>query len=222
MIKAVMFDLDNTLIDFMRIKSASVEAAVNAMVGAGLPLNKEEATKKLYEVYWKTGIEYQRIFQKFLREVTGKIDYRILAMGIVAYRNQQNQIIGPYPQVLPTLLKLKERGLKLAIVTDAPRLKAWIRMTEIKLQDFFDVVVTFEDTGKHKPDPAPFRLALKRLGLKPTECLMVGDWPEKDIKGAKSLGIKTAFAKYGALKPATVTADYNLKSIEDVLKITEE
>jgi HAD superfamily hydrolase (TIGR02253 family) len=222
MIKAVLFDLDNTLIDFMRMKRASIDAALNAMLGAGLNMDKEKASKKLYELYSKHGIEHQKIFQKFLGKVMKKVDYKILAAGIVAYRKVQLGVLEPYAMVIPTLIKLREKGLKLAIVSDAPRLRAWIRLVEMRLHDFFDVVVTFEDTRKRKPHKAPFEEALKRLKLKPEECLMVGDWPERDIKGAKELGMKTAFAKYGATKDVASKADYELKSVEDVLKVVEK
>jgi putative hydrolase of the HAD superfamily len=125
----------------------------------------------------------------------------------------------PYPGVIPTLLKLKQQGLKLAIVSDAPILQAWTRLTEMKIQDFFDAVVTFDDTGERKPSALPFKKALEQLGMEPEEVLHVGDWPERDIAGAKALGMKTALAKYGTIKPATVKADYELDKIEDLLKI---
>ena len=221
MIKAVFFDLDNTLIDFMRMKTTSVDAALNAMLGAGLKMDKKAASRKLYEIYWKHGIEHGKIFQKFLRKVSGQVDYRILAAGIVAYRKAQAGVLEPYAMVIPTLIRLREHGLKLAIVSDAPRLNAWIRLVEMKIQDFFDVVVTFEDTGKRKPDRAPFEVALKKLKVRPEQCLMVGDWPERDIKGAKSMGFKTAFAKYGSKKEADSKADYELKSVENVLDIVK-
>ncbi len=222
MIKAVLFDLDNTLIDFMRMKRASVDAAINAMLSSGLRMDKETASRKLYEIYSRHGIEHQKVFQKLLRKVMKKVDYKILASGIVAYRKAQIGVLEPYSLVVPTLIKLRERGLKLAIVSDAPRLRAWIRLVELKLSDFFDVVVTFDDTKKYKPHRAPFEAALKQLSLKPGECLMVGDWPERDIKGAKSLGMKTAFAKYGATKESAIKADYELNSIGDVVKVIEK
>lgn len=219
MIKAVLFDLDNTLIDFMRMKRASVDAAINAMLGSGLKMGKDAASKALYSIYKQHGIEHQLIFQKFLKKVTGKIDYKILADGIVAYRKAQIGVLEPYAQVIPTLIALRERGLKLAIVTDAPKLKAWIRLSEMKLVDFFDVVVAHEDTNAYKPSKEPFLAALKQLKLSPGECLMVGDWPERDIKGAKALGMKTAFAKYGAIRKSKIRADYTLRGIEDILRI---
>ncbi len=53
MIKAVIFDIDNTLMDFMRMKRASVDAAVDAMLDAGLPMKKEKMYESIFETYWK-------------------------------------------------------------------------------------------------------------------------------------------------------------------------
>ena len=112
--------------------------------------------------------------------------------------------------------------MKLGIVTDAPRLKAWLRLAAMKLADFFDIVVTFEDTRRLKPHSSPFKAALKQLHLNPEECLMVGDWPERDIKGAKAIGVRTCFARYGNLKAKKVNADYEIKSIKELLDIVKK
>ena len=222
MIKAVLFDLDNTLIDFLRMKRLSCEAAIDSMIGAGLNVSHEKAIKVLFELYDKHGMEDKAIFQKFLKKLTGKVNYKILANGIVAYRRVREGFLEPYPNVDYVLLKLKGMGLKLAIVTDAPRLKAWIRLAAMKLSNYFDVVVTFEDTKQHKPSKMPFNAALKQLSLKPEECLMVGDWPERDIKGAKAIGMKTCFARYGNLKAKKVNADYEIKNIKELLDIAKK
>jgi HAD superfamily hydrolase (TIGR02253 family) len=222
MIKAVIFDLDNTLIDFMKMKKAAVNAAVDAMISAGIKMPKEQATKTLYELYDQYGIEHQQIFQKFLQKANKGVDYKILAAGIVAYRKVQPSFLEPYSNVVPTLLRLRERGLKLAIVSDAPRLKAWLRLVEMKLQDFFDVVICHEDTNQYKPGKKPFLRAVKELKMLPGECIMVGDWPERDIKGAKAIGMMTAFAKYGAVREVKSSgADFEIGSISELLKVVE-
>ena len=69
MIKAVIFDLDNTLIDFMRMKRISCDAAISAMIGAGLDVNKEKAMKILFDLYDKHGLEEKNIFQIFLKRL---------------------------------------------------------------------------------------------------------------------------------------------------------
>ncbi len=221
MIKAVLFDLDNTLIDFMRMKTNSCEAAISAMIDAGLDIKKEKALKRLFNLYDKYGLEDNKIFQKFLKEEKGIIDYRILANAIVAYRNVRSSYLMPYPHTDFVLLKLKSKGIKLAIVSDAPRLKAWLRLMAMKIGNFFDIVVTFEDTKQLKPSNLPFEAALRRLKLKPQECLMVGDMPNRDIEGAKNLGMKTCFARYGNKKAGKSNADYEIKDIKELLKIVK-
>jgi len=223
MLKAVIFDLDNTLIDFMKMKRLSCEAAISAMIDAGLQMEKEKAMQLLFKLYDKEGLEDPKIFQKFLVKHQKKIDMKILASGIVAYRKVRAGFLEPYPHVVRTLMKLKEKGIKLAIVTDAPAMKAWIRLTSMKVADYFDVVIAFEDTLQLKPHSFPFQAALRKLNLKPSECLMVGDRPDRDVKGAKQLGMVTCFAKYGNEKVKTYSgADYEIKDIEELLPIVEK
>lgn len=220
MIEAILFDLDNTLMDFMLMKRKSCESAIDAMVNAGLKMGREKGMRILFDLYGEKGIEYNRIFQEFLRKTIGKIDYRILAKGIVAYRRAQIAYVKPYPGTVKTLIKMKEKGMKLGIVSDAPSVNAWIRLVEMNIGDFFDVVITLHETGKKKPSKVPFLKAIKEIGVKPENVLFVGDWPERDIMGAKALGMKTAFAKYGSSKKVRKHgADYELDKIEDLLKI---
>ena len=220
MIKAILFDLDNTLVDFLRLKSVCSEQAVDAMIDAGLKISRKKALDMIYEIYDQTTMEDDKVFQKLLRKLSGKIDYRILTHGIIAYRKAKMGFISPYPGTKQTLIRLKEKGFKLAIVTDAPRMKAWNRLCSMSLDDFFDIVVCFEDTGKLKPNKEPFLLALKRLKLKPNQAIYVGDNPNRDIKGAKKAGIKTIYASYGnkrtikAIKP-----DYVINNIRDIVDI---
>ena len=215
-IKAVIFDLDNTLIDFLRMKEIAVSSAIDAMIKAGLHIPKQKALDILYELYREKGIEDHYIFQKFLRKVTGKVNYRKLAYAIVAYRNARTHLLHPYSKTKETLMKLKDKDLMLGIISDAPKIKVWIRLAAMRLDDFFDIVVASSD----KPARMPFEKALKKLGVEPSECLMVGDRPEKDIKGAKKLGMKTCFASYGYVgKKVKVKADYSINKIEDLVKI---
>jgi putative hydrolase of the HAD superfamily len=197
MIKAVIFDLDNTLVNFMRVKREAVSAAADAMIDAGLDVPKEELVKRIFNMYDREGIEDQRVFDKMLEKEYGAIDYRILAAGIMGYRKAKEGQMVLYPHVRQTISSLMKMGLKLAIVSDAPRMSVWMRLVSLGLDSFFDTVVTTDDTGKKKPDPAPFRMALDRMKIRPDEAIMIGDWAEKDMVGAKALGMKTVFARYG-------------------------
>lgn len=221
MIKAVLFDLDNTLIDFMKMKKMCVENAADAMIDAGLEMGREEATEKLFKEYWEIGIEHDQIFQRFLEKVDGEINYKILGSAIAAYRKTVISYLEPYPHVTSTLTELKIKGIKIGIVTDAPRIKAWIRLCALKLHHLPDTVITVDDTGERKPSTKPFKKALQELQTKPQECLMVGDWIDRDIEGAKKLGIKTCFAKYGHIQGKTEGADHTINDIKELLEIID-
>ncbi|MFH1849806.1 MAG: TIGR02253 family HAD-type hydrolase [archaeon] len=220
MIDAVFFDLDNTLIDFMKVKRASCEEAISAMIDAGLDIRKDAAMKILFELYDHYGLEYNKIFQRFLRQTIGRIDWKILAAGIVAYRRIRMGFLEPYPGVRRTLMTTKLGGIKLGIISDAPKIKAWVRLASLRFGDFFDVVVTYDDTRKLKPHSLPFERGLKRLSVAPENALMVGDRPERDITGARRVGMKTCFARYGAEREyRNVRADYVIDDIKDLLGI---
>jgi len=220
-LKAVLFDLDNTLVDFMEMKKRCSQAAVRAMVEAGLGISEKKATGLLFKMYSEHGIEDQNIFEKFLRKVRGEVDYRVLASGIAAYRRVKAGSLVPYPRVRETLIRLKGMGLVLGIVSDAPKMQAWLRLAEMNLAEFFDVVVALEDTGKLKPSKMPFKQALQKLGLEAEEVLFVGDNPERDIKGAKAMGMKTALAKYGQVESGREKPDFVLKEVKDLVKIVK-
>ena len=85
MIKAVLFDLDQTLIDFLGMKKEASRKAANAMIKAGLRLDKRKAGRQLFEFYLKHGIDSDTAFERFIKKMHGKMDYKILAAGINAY-----------------------------------------------------------------------------------------------------------------------------------------
>jgi len=222
MIRAVIFDLDNTLIDFMRMKDEAVKAAADAMVDVGLVLTVEEVIEGIEEVYSRKGIEYQQVFDDFLIERLGEIDWKILAAGVLAYRRRREAHLVLYPHTRTTLVQLVKMGIQLAVVTDAPRREAWMRLVALGIHNLFDVVVTFEDTGKQKPDPAPFQRALEILGIETGEALMVGDWAERDMTGAARLGIGTVFARYGdVFNTEDPGADHEIDDIAELVEIVD-
>ena len=223
MIKAVIFDLDNTLLDFKKMKEYGVKAAISAMIEAGLDCDEVEAHKFIFEIYHRKGWEYQLIFDDFIKYKTGKIDNKLLAAAIVAYRRAKESSLLVYPNVRKTLIHLIKYGIKIAVVSDAPSREAWMRIYYLNLHHVFDIVLTFDDTKVHKPSPEPFKLALKQLDINPEEALMIGDWPERDVVGAKKVGIKTIFARYGDTSFIRNSgADWEVDDIYEVVRIVDE
>ena len=133
MIKAVVFDLDNTLLDFMAMKSYAVKAGINGMIEAGLKIESDKAINIIMAIYEKKGYEYQAVFDDLLLQELGKMNYKYLAAGIVAYRKAREASLILYPNVNSTLIKLTKMGLKLGVVSDAPSREAWMRICYLNL-----------------------------------------------------------------------------------------
>ena len=224
MLKAILFDLDNTLLDFSRFKRESALAAAKAIKEAGVKESEKHLYNKIFEIYDSRGIEYQNTFGELLSEYNlgASLHEHAKQAAIIAYTKKKYELLKLRPKVITTLASLRKK-YKLAVVTDAPREKAWQRLVLSGLDHLFDLVVTYEDTGEHKPSKKPFIKALHVLGVNGAEALYVGDNPERDIIGAKGAGIATCFAKYGCIDytPEREVADYSLAKFEDILKVIE-
>ena len=141
----------------------------------------------------------------------------------MAYTKKKYECLRSRPKVNQTLISLKSK-YRLAIITDAPRDKAWQRLVLSDLDTYFYPVVTFSDTGEHKPSVAPFKRALMLLKILPNEALYVGDNPERDIIGAKKTGITTCLAKYGCIgySEELNVADYTISKFEEIKGVIGE
>ena len=222
-IKGVIFDLDNTLLDFMKMKEVAVKSAIRGMIEAGLEADERESFKDIISIYEEFGWENQKVFDVFLNKSIGYVDNKFLAAGIVAYRRSREANLLAYPNVNRTLVNLTKLGIKLAVVSDAPSREAWMRIYYLNLYHFFDAVITFDDSGERKPSSKPFEMALKILNLEPQDSLMIGDWPERDVVGAKQIGMRTAFAVYGdTFGTKDSGADWDIKDISEIISIIKK
>ncbi len=222
MIRAIVFDLDNTLTDFMKMKEAAINAAIDGMIDAGFRLHREQLRARVDAIYGERGLEFQRVFDELLEREFGEVDPKILAAGIVAYRRARESELVLYPHAQLALLELVKRGIRMGVVSDAPRLQVWMRLCGLGLQHVFDAVVTFDDTNERKPNPAPFREVLRRLDVDPREAMMIGDWAERDVVGAKVLGMTTVFARYGDTFDTKVSgADHDIDDLLELVSIVD-
>ncbi|MDP2208201.1 MAG: TIGR02253 family HAD-type hydrolase [Bacteroidota bacterium] len=223
MIRAVVFDLDNTLVDFMAMKRQAINAAVDAMIDAGIGLQKSEIHQRIDAIYQERGIEFQKVFDELLYDIFQKVDYKILSAGIIAYRRAREAALVPYPHVYMTLIELAKMGMKLAVISDAPSREAWLRLCYLNLHHIFDCIVTFDDTGERKPSPVPFQKVLEMLNVKGGDAIMIGDWAERDMVGAAKVGMKTVFARYGnTFGTIESGADYDVNDIQELIEIVKK
>jgi FMN phosphatase YigB (HAD superfamily) len=222
-IRAILFDLDNTLIDFLRMKEESCRAAAHAMVLSGLQMDEAKAYERLIKTYFSVGIESDNAFSEFLKSA-GQFDHKILAAAINAYLDAKSKCLKPYPNVKAVLRKLQKNGIFLSIVTDAPKTKAYQRLLAMGIEPYFQFVVGYEDTNSAKHTGLPLLLALDLLkkeipDIKAEEVLMVGDSMARDIIPAERIGFQTALSRYGETGAELANSDFELANFKDILAV---
>ncbi|MDR3102516.1 MAG: HAD family hydrolase [Methanocalculaceae archaeon] len=186
----VLFDMDNTLFDFIAaMKRGAAAAAEAAGVGTGDHLLS-------YYLRWKYHIEDHANLQDFMIDHHRFTVDNYLA-AIRAFEEAKFACLAPYPGIPSLLASLQEKGYRLGIVTDAYEYAAAERLKHTGLETYFDVVVTYDSTGYKKPHHAPFEYAMNLLGTRPHETVYIGDSIRRDIEPAKALGLAAVYAAYG-------------------------
>jgi putative hydrolase of the HAD superfamily len=230
-IKALLFDVDETLID----ASSGLEAAHRAVAGKlldfltdrGVHVGGDTIRSRLKELDDRMNLETRYDRDEWWPELLSELGFRERVPGWMVeeltklYWNTYSDASTPYPDTEPTLNYLRGKGYKLGLVTDTDG-KPGIKEERLKRLDFlkiFDaVVISGEDTRETKPNPEPFLLAALRLGLRAKECAVVGDKPFTDIKGGRAAGMLTVWVKrreWGVEEPA----DFTVKSLSELREI---
>ncbi|MDI3497038.1 HAD-IIIA family hydrolase [Archaeoglobus sp.] len=213
-IKAVIFDLDNTLLDFVEAKIKACKAVIER-IGKG---NSEELLN--YFLRGKHGFESHENIADYLINLDVYSD-ELYRECCEIYEKAKLENVRVYDGIKDVLETLK-RKYRLAVVTDAENGHALSRLEKAGLKSFFDVIVSADMTGKRKPEPDSILLALERLGVEPEEAAIVGDSLRRDIEAGKRLGMLTIYAAYGDrnfFESRKGDADFVAEKPEDILRI---
>ncbi|KUG19883.1 hydrolase, had superfamily [hydrocarbon metagenome] len=189
-IKAILFDMDNTLFDFVTAKREACRLVIDHL--------RAGDAGELFEYFLRGvhGFEHHDNIRDYMKK-TGSFSPRAFLECCSVYEDEKLRRIEVYPGVAETLSCLKDAGIGLAVTTDAELRQADKRLNKTGLITFFDCVVTPDVSGRRKPEPDSLLYALNRLQVSPKEAMMVGDSPVRDIAPGKRLGMATAFAAYG-------------------------
>lgn len=217
-ISTIFFDMDNTLFDLVGAKLAACDSVVQE-IGEGAP---EDLFRYFLEGQW--GFEDFRNIGDFLRDRNSYSDTTYETCCRI-YDTVKLDGIVPYPGVPETLAELRRRGFHLGIISDAFSRDARRRLDKTRLMQDFDLIVTCDLTGRKKPSPEPFRYALHHLDAEPSEVILVGDSPHRDMEPAQKLGMKTVYARYGdrfSKTRVSTHADFIIDSMGDLLPLVPE
>jgi len=188
---AILFDLDGTLIDTIELILSSARHAF------------EEWPVRPTDEEWVRGIGTPLVQQ--LRAYAANDDE--VALLLARYRRYQNEhhdrLTRCYDDVPDVIAALANRGHQLAVVTSKASPIAHQSLAFVGLDHFFPVVVGYDDTARHKPDPEPVRVALSRLGVSPDDAVFVGDSPH-DILAGNGADVMTIAALWGPFDRETL------------------
>jgi putative hydrolase of the HAD superfamily len=199
-IKAVLFDLDETLLDrttsliaflkdqYARFRSDLGDAPQAQWVARFVELDRRGSVNK------------RLVYPELLEDFSG-VKYAASAL-FQDYNLNCCLHAQPFDRMHDVLAALRSRGMRIAIVTNGETIFQTRHIKALRLTDFVDEVLISEAEGLRKPDARLFARAAERLGVTPQDCLMVGDNPSADILGAHDAGMRTAWFRCGQTWPA--------------------
>jgi HAD superfamily hydrolase (TIGR01509 family) len=239
MLRAVIFDLDDTLFDWSRREGSWRNDAPRRL--HRLYAHLANAGHSLPSLEWFARVYVEQTAAAW--DYIGPPDWiaphqgRILAgvlwkLGIDAGDMGPDDLVQllewdvpkgvvPYPETADTLRALRGAGLRLGLLTNAS-LPMRIRDVELDafgLKTLLDVRVSAADVGRLKPHPAPFLYILDRLGVKPREGVFVGDLPSVDITGAQGVGMRAVWRRQPERSLVHVCPDAAIDSLDALLPL---
>lgn len=211
MIKAVIFDKDGVLMITEPIYFKYYKASIKYFGGIG---NYTWDLHKSFTGY-TSAEKFEVIKKKFKLKVS-------LDEFLKEYRSRYFEVINKEGIEVPKGVKeflelLKRKKIKRAVGTGGHGINVKLTLTKTGLIDNFDVIITADDVAKGKPDPETFLLAAKKLGVKPKDCVVVGD-SLNDVLGGKSAGMKVIAIvdpEYSE-DPALASPDLEVSSLSEV------
>jgi len=226
-VRYILFDIDDTLYDSTLQMSTARMNAIRAMTQTGLPTEVETTYKVLEKIVEKYGPHYSRHFDELLERLGLKWDPRVIASGVIAYRETSAAYLKPYPDTVPTLLKLRDKGYRLGVVSEGRAVKQWQKLVQLGVQHIPHLVIISEELGLEALDSSLFKAVLERIDAQPRETIFVGSKLEPDIASANGLGVITVRIRKGKNRIETperdeATPKYEIDRLSEIFDVIKK
>ncbi|MFC0476761.1 HAD family hydrolase [Robertmurraya beringensis] len=188
MIKAVLFDLDGTLLNRDESVNKFIDNQYERLNKWLKHIPKEEYITRFIELdkhgyVWKDKV-YQQLTKEFM---ISDIDWEWLLKD---YINEFKYCCVPFANLTQTLEQLKSSHLLLGMITNGYGQFQMDNIKALGIEKYFDVILVSEWEGIKKPDPVIFKRAIDKLNVTPNQSIFVGDHPENDVKASQLVGMK--------------------------------
>jgi putative hydrolase of the HAD superfamily len=241
-IKAVIFDLDDTLIDwsgqtqpYREVVRPHLDNMYHHLAAAGCALPDQDSFahcwRETVSEQWEgakgnwAGISFRGALAACLETLGIETEGLDLEAAMRAYEARPIPGVVLFADTLSVLEQLREQGYLLGLITNS-MMPMWMRdaeLLEYQLLDYFNARITSGDIGYMKPHPAIYDHMLELLGIAAHEAVFVGDRPANDIAGANEVGMTSVLITppHLSFELNGVQPDYIIKQLSDLLPILE-
>lgn len=217
--KAILFDLDGTLIEFKFPIKESRIAMFDFLKNSGFNVDHFSENIRTQDLIDATLVQWsksQDLKKRDFKEVRADL---FAILDALEYKSMPTAKL--FPNCLKVVGKIKQMGGKVGIVTNSGRGPAQALLDDYGLLNHLDLVLTRNEMRRMKPSPDGLLEAVRLLGLKTNDALYIGD-SILDIESAKCAGIKCASVATGSHRAdelRLLSPDYMLKSLNDVERL---
>lgn len=194
-LKAIFFDIDDTLFSTTEFAKYARMSAVKAMIKAGLKIDEISCLRELESVISEFGSNYEQHYNELIKRLNLKLEVNesiVIAAGVVAYHDAKIKELIPFPDVEWALSILsRNQKLKLGIISNGLTLKQIEKLIRLKILQYLskDAIFISDELGIKKPDPLMFTRCCQKIKVSPEEAMYVGDNPLTDIDPVNKAGM---------------------------------
>lgn len=214
MIKAIIFDLDGTLLDRDRSLLHFVEEQYERLIKPSGEVHKESYIQRFITLDSRGYVWKDKVYQELIQEFKLGLDWDAL---LEDYKQGFSNHAVAFPNMHELLNNLKNKGYKLAMITNGFGDFQASNIQALKIVHFFDEILISEREGLRKPDPAIFMRAAEKLNVEPSACVYVGDHPINDVVASKAVGMRGIWKEDDFYSESF---DYDAK-IKDLIEIEQ-
>jgi putative hydrolase of the HAD superfamily len=197
-IRGVLFDLDDTLADSAGAEER-VWTGVAEVIAAHVPgVDRDELRRRYLDALRRhhpdfaagrvDALTFRRARLADALEPWGALDDELFR-AYLAEKARIAEEVGPFPEAIATVRALRERGIRVGVLTNGPSAHQRRKLEASRLGPELDAIAISEELGVGKPDPQAFALALELLGTRAEETAMVGDSLANDVLGGLGAGL---------------------------------